>query len=116
MTSNRIAKLGASFLGSLVFFGTVAIAWPSRLGLVLLLFFGVAGIASLVAALGIARRRSSVAFGVFMLVCAGKFGLSLGDFGLPRWSKLVLTSLLILSAAWFMREALRDASVGTQAA
>jgi hypothetical protein len=84
--------------------GAIAFVWPSMLGWVAVIGFGGAGFAFLHGAGGISRRRTSVAFGVYILACAARFGTWFGDMALPRGFELLLTLLLMLSVAWFIFE------------
>ncbi|MES3035280.1 MAG: hypothetical protein V4813_14880 [Gemmatimonadota bacterium] len=116
MSAKIIATIVASVLGSTVLFGAVALLRPSMLGWAAFVYFALAGIASLFGAVGIARRRTSAAFGVCMLAYALHFGISFGNTGLPQASPLLTTALLLAAVAWFAREARQPNSDGTSAA
>ena len=115
MSAKSTANAAATFLGTLLIIGAVWRLWPSMLGWLAFLAFTLAGIWSISSGAGFARKRVSVAFAVYMWVCAIHFGVSFGNTGLPRWSLLLTTAMLLTSVAWFMREARRTGSGGKSA-
>lgn len=101
----------AMVVGFAALLGASALAWPSMLGWAIFLNFGIAGLASFLGAVGIVRRRASVAFGACLIVTAVMFGALFSELALPRWFQPVSTSLFLVSVAWFVRESRRaDAS------
>jgi hypothetical protein len=116
MSPKNTATIAASVVGTLLLVATVALRWPSMLGWAAFVGFGLGGVASLFGAVGMTRRRTSVAFGVYMLACAIHFGLSFSDAEVPRWAQLWTAALLLASVAWYVREALQGASEGTSGA
>jgi hypothetical protein len=112
MSSQPKAITVVAVVSLAVTLGVIAFAWPSMLGWVTVIAFGGVGLAFVRGAGGVARRRTSVAFGVFMLACAARFGTSFGALALPRWFGFVFTLMLMFSVAWFIFES-RHAGAGS---
>lgn len=108
MPSYPKASPVAIFAAVIVTLGALAMARPAMAGWLTLIGFGGAGVVCLVGAGGIARRRTSVAFGVYMLVFAVKFGTGFGGPVVPRWFALSLTPVLFLALASFIFESRQD--------
>ena len=102
--ASRVEFVAAVIVG----LGALAMARPAIAGWLTLIGFGGAGFVFLIGAGGIARRRTSVAFGVYMLVFAVKFGTGFGGPVVPRWFALSLTPVFFLAVAWCFYESRQD--------
>ena len=118
MPSNRTAVVVAIFLKIMAVLGGVVLVlrWFVVAGWIAFIGFALTGLAYLVGTPRGERRRTSIAFGVYMLVVAIYIGTSLGDMGMPRVIRLLLLAVLIVSNVWFMRVARQESAADRRTA
>jgi hypothetical protein len=99
------ASIAASLVAMVVLDGLA-------LGVALLLGFGAAAVPFLLGLGGIAPRRRSVAFGLYLLVCSAKSGADWSGLSFAAGARWVPTAALLLAVLWFVFETHRTARGG----
>ena len=118
MPSNRTAVVAVIFLRTTVVLAGVALAlrWSVAAGWIAFTGFALTGLALFVGTTRDARRRTSIAFGVYMLVVATYIGTTLGDMAMPRVIRLLLVAVQIVSIVWFVRAARQESAADKRTA
>lgn len=80
---------------------------PAIRGLGMLVGFSALSALFLFGGVPMASRRLAIAFGLYMLVCAIKFGADFSDFPRSRTFTTASTLCLIAAVAWFIFESRR---------
>ena len=118
MPSNRTAVVLFIFLRIMVVLAGVALVlrWFVAAGWIAFTGFALTGLPYLVGTTHGARRRTSIAAGVYLLVVGTYTGTTLGDMGMPRVIRLLLVAVQIVSIVCFVRTARQESAADSRPA